>query len=86
MELTQSQQNKIKKVAKFLDDSNIATVESFIDVEEKLDELNVKIDEISQSMLREVEIPDQKDHTEHMERMMEMMNETIEVDVTLNIL
>jgi vacuolar-type H+-ATPase subunit D/Vma8 len=86
MELTQSQQNKIKKVAKFLDDSNIATVESFIDVEEKLDELNVKIDEISQSMLREVEIPDQKDHTEHMERMMEMMNEPIEVEVTLNIL
>jgi hypothetical protein len=61
-------------------------VESFIDVEEKIDELIQKIDEISQSMLREVEIPEQKDHTEHMEKMMEMINEPIEVEVTLNIL
>jgi hypothetical protein len=86
MNLTPIQQNKLEKIAKFMENNAIATVESFIDVEEKIDELIQKIDEISQSMLREVEIPEQKDHTEHMEKMMEMINEPIEVEVTLNII
>ena len=85
MQLTPSQQNKIEKIAKFLDDSNIATVESFMELDEKLTGLEEKLDEISQGMLREVEIPEQKDHTEHMEKMMEMINEPIEVTVDFNI-
>jgi polyhydroxyalkanoate synthesis regulator phasin len=85
MQLTHSQQNKIEKIAKFLDDSNIATVESFIELDEKLTGLEEKIDKISDEMLREVEIPEQKDHTGHMDKMMEMMNEPLEVEVTLNI-
>lgn len=85
MNLTPQQVKKVEKVAKFMDDINSATVESFIEVDDKLDEIESKIEGLNES-IQAIEIPEQKDHTGHMEKMMDMMNEPLEVEVTLNII
>jgi antitoxin component YwqK of YwqJK toxin-antitoxin module len=84
MQLTPSQQNKIEKIAKFLDDSNIATVESFMELDEKLTGLEEKMDKIIDEKTQEIQVIEKEcfDFTEVLKK----LDEPLEVEVTLNIL
>jgi len=85
MELTPQQQNKVLKVAKFIDNHNVASMEAFIEVEDKLNSLEEQLNNVILE-IQSIEMPEQKDHTAHMEKMMEMMNEPLDITVDLNII
>ncbi len=86
-------QDKLQKLASLSNDGQLIILN---EVEETKDTLGKKIDSLSEQHSEEmkslhdkidsIEIPEQKDHTKHMEKMMEMVNEPIEVEVSLNII
>jgi len=92
MELTQQQQEQLKKVSKLERASDVVLLQSIDEVKEELSdkidnvtqETNTKLEELS-NQVASIEIPEQKDHTEHMQKMMDLINEPEEIVVKLNI-
>lgn len=84
----QTEQQKLETIHKFITEPSLATAESLIDLNDKLDtqqaDTITAIDEVKQA-IQSIEIPEQKDHTSHMEKMMEMIQEPMDITVTLNI-
>lgn len=54
MELTPKQRKQLEKLAKFTEDNEIATVESFIELEEKIEEVKEAVDEKLSSIQEEL--------------------------------
>lgn len=92
-ELDSKQKEKLHKMASLSNDGQLTILN---EIESTSKELSDKIDAVSNetkdaiSTLSEkidaIEIPEQKDHTEHMEKMMDMINEPMEIEVKLNII
>lgn len=101
MDLTPKQQKRLDRLSKSSNqlEANIAILSSFGDVEDeledKVEELSENLDSIKSEVMSEldtikqsigaIEIPEQKDHTEHMQKMMDLINEPEEIVVKLNI-
>lgn len=93
MELTQQQQEQLKKVSKLERASDVVLLQSIDEVKEELNdkldtitqETNTKLEELS-NQIASIEIPKQKDHTEHMKMMMDKIEEPMDIQVTLNII
>lgn len=93
MELTQQQQEQLKKVSKLERVSDVVLLQSIDEVKREISdkienvtqETNTKLKELS-NQIASIEIPEQKDHTEHMKMMMNKIEEPMDIQVTLNII
>lgn len=93
MELSDKQRIKLEKMSHLKSDSELILLEEIESTKKDLSEQLTSISEQTDTKLEElsnkiesIEIPEQKDHTAHMEKMMEMINEPQEIEVTLNII
>jgi hypothetical protein len=78
MELSEKQIKRLKKIAKVLDEGDMAIAELIVDVEDKIQESQDKICEDIYN------IP-QKDYTEKLDTILSKLDEPEEITVELNI-
>ena len=91
MQLTPEQLKKLDKLGKLSDpvSANIVLLDSIDEVNTKVEEISNQISDkldLIQENISNIEIPEQKDHTEHMKMMMDKIEEPQEITVTLNII
>lgn len=93
MKLTPEQLKSIEKLANLTSGSDLSLYQTITDsessIKDKIDtgisDIDKKIDDLL-NKVASIEIPEQKDHTEHMNKMMDMIEKPVDITVTLNII
>jgi len=93
MKLTPEQLKSIEKLANLTSGSDLSLYQTITDsessIKDKIDtgisDIDKKIDDLL-NKVASIEIPEQKDHTEHMNKMMDMIEKPMDITVTLNII
>lgn len=85
--MNDNQLKKLEALKKFAEDKDLATLEHFISIGEKLDnqsEQLATLEDIKQA-IKDFEIPEPKDEQENFDKIMAKLDEEDEIEITLNI-